>query len=131
MSLMINKHAPVLLWILCATLWSTVFVDRCGGDDSTVAVTYGDSRAAAPHMPVSRDTAGHSGRDALRKESCININRASAAELEALPGIGPAIAGRVVDFREKNGPFVRLADIDKVKGIGPATLRKIENKICF
>lgn len=127
-----NKHLPVLLWILCAGLWSIVFVDKCGGDDGTAAVTYGDGRAAARYAPSSSDTSsGHSEPDVIRKDSCININRASAAELVALPGIGPAIAGRLVDFREKNGPFVRPADIDRVKGIGPATLRKIENKICF
>jgi comEA protein len=127
-----NKRLPVLLWILCAGLWSIVFVDKCGGDDSTVAVTYSDSHAAARYAPSLSDTSsGHSGPDSVGKDSCININRASVAELVALPGIGPAIAGRVVDFREKNGPFARLADIDKVKGIGPATLRKIENRICF
>jgi comEA protein len=55
----------------------------------------------------------------------VNINTASAAELDLLPGIGPALAKRIVEDREKNGHFARVDDIVRVKGIGPKTLEKL------
>jgi competence protein ComEA len=61
--------------------------------------------------------------------SLLNINSASAAELETLPGIGPTYAQRIVEYREENGPFVTVEDIIKVKGIGPGTFAKLEDLI--
>lgn len=55
----------------------------------------------------------------------ININRADAAELEELPGVGPVLAGRIEEFRDQNGPFRTLGDLQAVPGIGPAMLEKI------
>jgi competence protein ComEA len=55
----------------------------------------------------------------------ININTATAAELELLPGIGPALAGRIVEYRAKHGPFKSVDELDHVSGIGPRTLAKI------
>lgn len=55
----------------------------------------------------------------------ININLASAIELEQLPGVGPATAKAIVSYREKNGAFLRVEDLLKVRGIGPAKLSEI------
>ena len=55
----------------------------------------------------------------------ININLASATELEQLPGVGPATAKAIVAYREKNGAFLRVEDLLKVRGIGPAKLSEI------
>lgn len=55
----------------------------------------------------------------------ININLASAAELEQLPGVGPATAKAIVAYREKNGAFLQVEDLLKVRGIGPAKLSEI------
>jgi competence protein ComEA len=55
----------------------------------------------------------------------VSVNRADASELEALPGVGPALAERIVRYRSTNGPFQRVEDLDNVRGIGPATLAKI------
>ncbi|GAB4205257.1 MAG: hypothetical protein OHK0013_21000 [Sandaracinaceae bacterium] len=52
----------------------------------------------------------------------LDLNLASAAELERLPRIGPALAARIVADREENGPFLRVEELDRVQGIGPATL---------
>lgn len=57
----------------------------------------------------------------------LNVNTATAAELELLPGIGPALAGRIVADREANGPFKSVDDLDRVKGIGPKTLDRIHD----
>ena len=52
----------------------------------------------------------------------IDVNVASAAELEELPGVGPATAAAIVTERERNGPFLDVEDLDRVPGIGPAKL---------
>lgn len=59
----------------------------------------------------------------------ININRASAKELERLPGIGPILASRIVEFRSANGSFLTVEDLGKVPGIGNSKLEKFRNLI--
>jgi competence protein ComEA len=59
----------------------------------------------------------------------ININTGTAAELDTLPGIGPAIAQRIIDYRTEHGPFQTIEGIMNVKGIGPATFDKIKDLI--
>ncbi|GAA2549450.1 hypothetical protein GCM10009861_06550 [Neomicrococcus aestuarii] len=61
----------------------------------------------------------------------INVNVASAQELEALPGVGPALSQRIVEFREQNGPFASMAELDAVSGIGPALIKKFEGLVGF
>ena len=59
----------------------------------------------------------------------ININTASVDELQKLPRIGDSVAQRIVDFRKKNGPFQKIEEIMKVKGIGEKTFEQIKDKI--
>jgi competence protein ComEA len=56
----------------------------------------------------------------------VNINTATVAELDALPGIGPTTAQSIVDYRLQNGPFQAIQDIQNVPGIGPATYDRIK-----
>lgn len=55
----------------------------------------------------------------------LNVNRATAEELDALPGISPAVAGRIVEYRASHGGFTSVEQLDSVKGIGPKLLEKI------
>ncbi len=61
----------------------------------------------------------------------INLNRASATELDALPGIGPAIASRLVDWRNANGGFKKKEDLMQVKGIGQKLFAQIKDLVTF
>jgi competence protein ComEA len=59
----------------------------------------------------------------------ININTAPASELETLPGIGPSLAKKIVEFRATHGPFLKPEDLLNVSGIGPAKLEDIRDLI--
>ncbi|WP_372699214.1 helix-hairpin-helix domain-containing protein [Arthrobacter sp. JSM 101049] len=56
----------------------------------------------------------------------LNINTASEAELQELPGIGPALSARIVEFRNANGPFGSLDELDAVSGIGPSLMSQLK-----
>lgn len=59
----------------------------------------------------------------------ININQASVAAFDSLPGIGPVIAERIVKYRREHGPFITLEDIEKVQGVGAKTLARIKDRL--
>lgn len=59
----------------------------------------------------------------------VDINIASQAELETLPGIGPTTAQKIIEYREANGPFLNTEDIINVSGIGPGTYERIKDLI--
>ena len=59
----------------------------------------------------------------------ISVNTATAPELERLPGIGPVLAQRIVEYREQHGPFQRLEDLLEVEGIGPSKLENLQEYV--
>jgi comEA protein len=59
----------------------------------------------------------------------IDINRAEAWLLEALPGIGPSKAQAIIDYRQQNGGFAHITEITRVEGIGPAIYDQIKDLI--
>ncbi len=59
----------------------------------------------------------------------ININRATARQLDSLDGIGPVIAARIVEYRKINGSFLSVDDLQKVSGIGAAKFAQIKSKV--
>ena len=62
---------------------------------------------------------------AVPAPASVNINTATQAQLETLPGIGPVIAGRIIEYRTANGGFRSVGQLEAVKGIGPKTLEKL------
>lgn len=63
------------------------------------------------------------------KEQKININTAKKEELETIPGIGPALAERIIEYRNKNGKFKSIEDLKNVSGIGDKKFENIKEKI--
>ena len=68
-------------------------------------------------------------RAATVRRGPLAINRATAKELEALDGIGPVLAARIVTYRSANGPFATVEDLLKVSGIGAAKFAQFKEKI--
>ena len=77
------------------------------------------------------EAAGKAGTPASGKnaEGQINLNTATEKELQELPGIGPAMSARIIDYRETNGAFQNIEDIKKVRGIGNAKFEKLKDKV--
>ena len=69
---------------------------------------------------------GVSGSDP-EGQGLVNINTANATQLTQLPGVGPAIAQKIIDYRTANGPFTSVDDLTKVPGIGAAKLAQIKS----
>lgn len=82
--------------------------------------------APAPASPPTPSAAAPAVADwGARGDLAVDLNRASAAELTALPGIGPALAERIVAARGEGGPFRSVDELVRVPGIGPAKLEAI------
>jgi competence protein ComEA len=64
--------------------------------------------------------------DGAQPSGVVNINTASPEQLQMLPRVGPSLAGRIVEYREANGPFQSLDEILAVKGIGESSFEKLE-----
>jgi competence protein ComEA len=78
---------------------------------------------ADPSGPGASDGASSGGDGAL-----VDINRASAAELEELPGVGPATAEAIIAHRDQNGPFASVDDLLDVRGIGEVKLEQLRDR---
>jgi comEA protein len=59
----------------------------------------------------------------------VNLNTATAEQLDTLPGIGPKVAARIIEYRQKNGTFKKVEDLMNVKGIGEKAFLKIKDRI--
>jgi competence protein ComEA len=93
-------------------------------------------RRARPRPPAEATTARQSaGNVASAAEpelpAIVDIDRATAEELDELPGIGPALAARIVQDREANGPFGSMDALEEVRGIGPSLASKLATRVTF
>jgi competence protein ComEA len=80
-------------------------------------------------LPVSSPSGFSSPSSSSQAGSKVNINTATAEELDTLPGVGPSIAQRIIDYRTASGPFQSIEDIKNVGGIGDVTFEKLKDKI--
>lgn len=83
----------------------------------------------------AQDTGGEagvgSGAGDSAEEAVVDVNTADAQQLQTLPGIGPAMAERIITHRESEGPFSALEDLAAVSGIGPARLQELEGRVSW
>src|SRR5689334_24463734 len=99
----------MIRWFLAFTVALTIALMTAS------APALGHAHASAPAQDIAKRTAA----DARPLSApLVNINSASVQELDGLPGIGQKMAQRIVDYRQKNGPFKRLEDLMGVQGIG-------------
>lgn len=70
-------------------------------------------------------------RSSFREGEPVDVDLAGVEELDKLPGIGPALAARIVEDREANGPFGSLERLQRVKGVGPALAAKLQPHVTF
>lgn len=81
------------------------------------------AQEASPQEGGRSTAADHS--PAARGAEKMNLNEASAQQLERLPRVGPVIASRIVAYREAHGPFAEVAHLERVSGIGPKTMERL------
>ena len=81
------------------------------------------------------DTAAAQSRSAARSAAkpastaIVNLNTASATDLEGLPGIGAKTAARIMEYRQKNGPFKKVEELMNVRGVGEKNFLKLKPQI--
>ena len=89
------------------------------------------ARRAAPPVTATPSpmTVAGSSPGSSPAAAPLDLNRATAAELRTLPGIGPALASRIVEFRARHGPFAKPEDLTKVSGIGDKTFARLAPRV--
>ena len=100
---------------------------------AALVLLYHQAAAVAPGtdytISVQRQAAEPVTPEPPEPEGPVDINAAGAEELQRLTGIGPALAGRIIEYREEHGPFRSAEELLEVKGIGEATLAKFREDI--
>lgn len=116
----LTKTEWLLLAVAAAFLLSLALLYReaagtAAGVGYTITTQRGGAPPATPELPEPRGP--------------VDINTADLEALQALDGIGPALAGRIIEYREAHGPFQSVEGLLEVKGIGEATLEKFREDV--
>ena len=97
-------------------------------DESNNAASAGSSESNSTSSGAS-SAAGSSASSGVDAQGKVNINTATSEQLQTLQGVGPSIASKIIDYREKNGAFKKIEDIKNVSGIGDSRFAAIESSI--
>lgn len=77
----------------------------------------------------NNDTEENTTSNSNKEDKKVNINTANQSELDQLPGIGPSIAQKIIEYREENGNFKNIQELQNVKGIGNAKYEEIKDNV--
>jgi len=102
-------------------------IDELNSNLGNVKETVSSTVISTTETKKSTSSSSSSGGTSVSGQ--ININTASASELDTLPGIGTTYAQRIIDYRNANGGFKSIEEIENVKGIGPVTFDKLKDQI--
>lgn len=75
---------------------------------------------------TAKPVAANPAKPAAAATPLVNLNTATQAQLESLPGLGPKVAERILEYRQKNGPFKKVENLMNVKGIGEKSFLKLK-----
>jgi competence protein ComEA len=111
-------------------------VNRAGGarddgdlDGLNLAAKVADGQKILVPVKGQAAEGAAGGSEATAESPLVNLNTASQAELESLDGIGPVLAKRIVDWRQRRGRFSRVSQLNEVDGIGPKKLQALKNQV--
>ena len=102
-------------------------VDSLQGQAAPAASDQGSAVPPGSGVPSAAIAAGNAG--AADSSGRLDINRATARELDELPGVGPVLAARILEHRARYGAFREPSDLQAVRGIGPKLFARIEGRI--
>src|SRR5438093_1213915 len=105
--------------ILPATVVASVLLTSMSGSLSPQAAPRRAAAGAKAGAPAESET----------KTAAVDINSADVEKLTSLPGIGPAIAQRIVDYRKEHGPFKSVDELVNVRGIGERLLARLRDRV--
>jgi len=122
-------------------LWEARVAQRASATGSAPATLGSPARLASPvaDLPPAGAVAGDSpamaspamdpGPLAPARARPLDLNRASVAELDELPGVGPVLAGRIVEYRRLHGPFRAVEELLAVRGVGPKSFGRLRDRV--
>lgn len=99
-------------------------------EDGTKILIPSKNETSNGNISSSESSSGSASTNIKENNNRVNINKADSEELRTLDGVGPAMAERIITYRNENGSFKTIEDLKNVSGIGDKTFEKLKNNIC-
>ena len=93
---------------------------------AVIAIAIPAAAQSTSQVKSAKPAAASAAKPAATATAPVNLNTATQAQLESLPGVGAKVAERILDYREKNGKFKKVEDLMNVQGIGEKSFLKLK-----